>query len=83
MWGSFQTEGFEPVHVEFGWFPEDWTSFWTDVVHHDPKDEGGELDDSSRLLASLADGFYHVDNIISPSVESSIGGNCVDGFQHF
>ena len=62
---------------------EDWDSFWTDVVHNDPEDEGGELDDSSCLLASLADSFYHVDDLIPPFVELLVGGNSVDGFQHF
>ena len=53
------------------------------MVHNDPKDEGWELDDSSRLLASLADSFDHVSDIISPSVDSTVGGNCIDGLQHF
>ena len=83
MRGSFQREGFELVHVEFGRFPEDWTSFQTDVVHNETKDEGGELDDSSHLLAVFTDGFDHVGDIISPSVDSTVGGNYVDGLQHF
>ena len=82
MQGSFLGEGFELVHVELFRFPEDWTSFWIDVVHNDPKDEGGELDDSFRLLASLTDSFDHVGDIISPFVDSIIGGNSVDGLQH-
>ena len=53
------------------------------MVHNDPKDEGGELDDSSYLLALFADGFDHVGNIIPPSVESTVSGNSVDGLQHF
>ena len=83
MRSAFLGEIFKPVHVELCRFPEDWTSFWTDMIHHDPKDEGGELDDSSHLLASLGDGFDHVGDIISPSVDSTIGGNCVNGLQHF
>ena len=53
------------------------------MAHNDTKDEGGKLDDSSRLLASLADGFDHVGDIIPPSVESSVDGNSVDSFQRF
>ena len=80
---SFLGEGFKPVHVELCRFLEDWTSFWTDVIHNDPEDEGGELDDSSCLLALFADGFDHVGDIISPSLDSTVGGNYVDGLQHF
>ena len=83
MWGSFLREGFEPVHVEFCQLPKDWTAFRTDVVHNDPENEGGKLDESSHLLAALADGFDHVGDIISPSVYSTVGGNCVDDLQHF
>ena len=53
------------------------------MIHDDPEDQGGELDESSRLLASFVDVFDHVGDIISPSVDSTVGGNCVDGLQHF
>ena len=78
MWSSFLGEGFKPVHVKLCRFLEDWTSFWIDVIHGDLEDEGGELDESSHLLAALADGFDHVGDIISPSVDSTVDGNCVD-----
>ena len=83
MQSSFLGERFKPVHVELCRFPKDWTSFWIDVIHNDPEDEGGELDDSSHFLASFADSFDHVDDIISPSVDSTVGCDCVDGLQHF
>ena len=79
MRSSFLGEGFEPVHVELCRFLEDWTAFWTDVIHNDPENKGGELDDSSHLLVVLADGFDHVSDIISPSVYLTIGGNSVNG----
>ena len=79
MWSAFLGEGFKPVHVKLCRFSEDWTSFWEDMIHHDPKDEGGEFDDSSSLLAAFADGFDHVGDIISPSVDSTVGCNRVDG----
>ena len=60
---------------------EDWTSFWTNMIHHDPKDEGGELDESSRLLESFADGFDHVDDIISPSVDSTVGASSISNLR--
>ena len=83
MWSAFNGEGFKPVHVKLCRFPEDWTSFWTDMIHHDPKDEGGEFDESSRLLASFTYGFDHVSDIIYPSVDSTVSGNYDDDLQHF
>ena len=83
MRGSFLGEGFKPVHVKLCRLLEDWTTFWIDVIHNDPENKGGELDDSSCLLASFADGFDHVGDIIAPSVDSTVGGNCVDDLQHF
>ena len=83
MQGSFFGEGFKPIHVELFRLPEDWTAFWTNVIHNDPENKGGELDDSSRLLAAFADSFDHVGDIIFPSIDSTVSCNCVDGLQHF
>ena len=82
MQGAFLGEGFEAVHFKSSWLLEDWTAFRAKVIHDYLDNQGGEFDDTSRLLAAFTDGFDHVGDIVSPSVEFSVGGDCVDRLQH-
>ena len=71
------------MHFKSRRLPEDWTTFRTDVVHNNPDNKGWKLDYTSDLLAVLVDGFDHVGNIVSPSVDPAVGGDRVDSLQHF
>ena len=70
------------MHLELGRLPEDWATFRTKMIHDYPDNQGGEFDDTSRLLTAFADGFDHVGDIVSPAVDSFVGGDCVDHLQH-
>ena len=50
------------------------------MVHDYPYYEGGESDDSSRLLAYFTDGLDHVGDMFNPPVDFSICRNGVDSF---
>ena len=70
------------MHFKSSRLPEDWTAFQTEVIHDYPDNQGGEFDDTSRLLEAFTYGFDHVSDIVSPSVDFSIGGDYVDRLQH-
>ena len=70
------------MHVKSSRLPEDWTAFRKEVIHEYPDNQGGEFDDTSRLLTAFAEGFDHVSDIVSPSVDFSVGGDCVDRLQN-
>ena len=70
------------MHLELGRLPKDWTTVRTKMIHDYPDNQGGEFDNTSRLLAAFTDGFDHVGDIVSPSVYFPIGGDCVDRLQH-